>query len=88
MNKQIKKYLSEIGRRGGKISRRKLASDAARTMVSVREAKRAYQQYHALCFWSYDPNMRVTAADIPWVAEQLRKHGNRQAWEKAAKLCP
>jgi len=57
-------------------------------MVRVREARRAFRRYQAECFWSYDPDYVITAEDVPWVAAQLRKHGNRDAWEKAATLCP
>lgn len=40
MNPSIKKYLSEIGRRGGKKSKRKLSTDQARAMVK-RKAKKS-----------------------------------------------
>jgi hypothetical protein len=82
-----KKYLAEIGRRGGTKSRRTLNPATARDMVRVREARRAYRMYHASCFWSYRPELVITRDDIPWVAEQLRKHGNREAWLLAARLC-
>jgi hypothetical protein len=57
-------------------------------MVRVREARRAYRRFYAQCFWSYAPDLRITAADVPWVAEQLRRHGGREAWDVAARLCP
>ncbi|RLB57116.1 MAG: hypothetical protein DRJ42_01425 [Deltaproteobacteria bacterium] len=88
MDEKVRAYLSSIGARGGRKSRRKLDPDQAQAMVRVRQARRAYRQFHASCFWSYDPEYRVTLADVPWVAEQLMKHGGRDAWEKAAKLCP
>jgi hypothetical protein len=88
MNELIQRYLAEIGRKGGQKSRRKLPSGTARDMVRVREAQRAYRKFHALCFWSYDPAYRVTLDDIPWVAEQLRKNGNRKTWELSRRLCP
>jgi len=53
----------------------------------VREARRAYRSFHAECFWSFDPEYRIGSSDIAWVAEQLRKHGGRDAWETAGKLC-
>ena len=88
MNGDIREYLAEIGRRGGRKSRRALDPETARAMVRVREARRAYRKFHARCFWSYDPDYRIRVADVPWVAEQLRKHGGHDAWEVAAKLCP
>jgi hypothetical protein len=56
-------------------------------MVKVREARRAYARFHTQCFWSYKQDLVISAADIPWVAEQLMKHGNRQAWLVGAALC-
>ena len=83
----VRAYLAEIGRRGGRKSRRALDPETARTMVRVREARRVYRRFHAECFWSFDPAYRIGPSDVVWVAEQLRKHGGRDAWEVAAKLC-
>lgn len=83
----MKAYLAEIGRRGGRKSRRILDPETARSMVRVRQARRAYRRFHARCFWSYDPDYRIGPSDIPWVTEQLRKHGGRDAWEVATALC-
>ena len=84
---RLRRYLAEIGARGGRKSRRALDPDVARTMVRVREARRAFRRFRASCFWSYRPDLVITAQDIPWVAEQLKKHGNREAWRVAVKLC-
>lgn len=83
----IRKYLSEIGRRGGLKSRRSLDADTARAMVRVRDARRAFRRFHVQCFWSYRRDLAITRADVPWVAEQLMKHGNREAWRAGARLC-
>jgi len=56
-------------------------------MVRVREARRMYRRFHTECFWSFDPDYRIGPSDIAWVAEQLRKHGGRDAWEVATTLC-
>jgi hypothetical protein len=56
-------------------------------MVRVREARRAYRRFHAACFWSYRPDYRIEASDVPWVVDQLRRHGGHDAWEIAEKLC-
>lgn len=85
--RDIRKYLAAIGRRGGQKSRRTLDPRTARDMVRVREARRAFRRYHATCFWSYRPDLVITLADVPWVAEQLMKNGNREAWRVGAKLC-
>lgn len=87
MDEAVRKYMAEIGRKGGRASRRVLPAEDARTMVKVREARRAFRTFYAQCFWSYDPNLRITAADVRWVAAQLMKHGGRRAWEAGSKLC-
>lgn len=56
-------------------------------MVRVREARRAFHRFRALCFWSFRPDLTIRADDVPWVAEQLMKHGNHDAWRTGAKLC-
>jgi hypothetical protein len=87
MNPEIREYLSEIGRRGGRVSRRELSREDARRMVRVREAGRAYRNFHARCFWSYSPDLKIRDADVEWVAERLKKHGGREAWQVAVRLC-
>lgn len=87
MDRSVKAYLAEIGRRGGRKSRRALDPELARAMVRVREARRMYRKFHAECFWSFDPDYRIGLSDVAWVAAQLRKHGGRTAWEAARKLC-
>ena len=84
---QINRYLSTIGARGGRKSRRTLDPETARAMVRVREARRAFRRLRTSCFWSYRPDLVIGASDVPWVAEQLMKHGNRDAWRIGAKLC-
>ena len=87
MSPEVRTYLAEIGRKGGKRSRRRLEPQVARDMVRVREARRAYRRYFSQCFWSYDPAYVVSLDDVPWVAEQLMKSGGRAAWEQGVKLC-
>lgn len=87
MDESVRKYLSTIGRRGGKASRRTLSPESAREMVLIREARRAYRHFYTRCFWSYSPELKILATDVPWVAEQLMKQGGREAWQAGAKLC-
>jgi hypothetical protein len=84
---KLREHLARIGRKGGLKSRRTLTASAARDMVRVREARRAFQRFRATCFWSTRPDLLITLADVPWVAEQLMKHGNREAWRIGARLC-
>lgn len=88
MDDDVRSYLAEIGRKGGRKSRRTLDPETARQMVRVREARKAYREYHARCFWSYDPDLEIGAVDIEWVARTLMKHGDREAWELGHRLCP
>jgi len=88
INDEIRGYLAEIGRRGGRKSRRKLDSNTARAMVRIREARRAYRAFHTSCFWSYDPQLVIAASDIAWVANELMKNGGSRAWLVGASLCP
>ena len=83
----LREYLRRIGRRGGLKSRRILDSKTACDMVKVREARRAFRRFRPTCFWSYRPDLAIGIADVPWVAEQLVKHGNREAWRLGARLC-
>ncbi len=83
----VTEYLSRIGRKGGKKSRRILSAEDARQMVRVREARRAFRRFHAQCFWYLRPGMRVTLADVPEIARGLRQNGGRQGFLLAAKLC-
>jgi len=85
--KKLDRYLAEIGARGGRKSRRTLDPETARNMVRVREARRAFRRFRSTCFWSHRPDLVIRADDIDWVAEQLMKHGNREAWRIGAKLC-
>jgi hypothetical protein len=84
---EIKRYLAQIGSKGGRKSRRTLDSRTARTMVRVREARRAFRRFRTTCFWSCRPDLEIGAEDIAWVAEQLMKHGNREAWNAGVRLC-
>lgn len=85
--KTISDYLSQIGSKGGKKSKRLLPSSTAKSMVNIRLAKAAYKKYFNQCFWSFDPNYKIGKDDIQWVAEQLKKNGDRKLWELGSRLC-
>ncbi len=88
MDREVRKYLAKIGRVGGLKSRRALDPATARRMVAVREARRAFRRFHVSCFWSYRRDLVIGMMDVPWVSEQLMKHGNREAWRIGRSLCP
>ncbi len=87
MDEQVREYLASIGRRGGRASRRSLDPEVARSMVKVREARRAFREFRATCFWSYDPDYSITSNDVAWVADRLMRFGGRKGWERGARLC-
>lgn len=87
MKPQVREYLSDIGRRGGAKSRRTLDPETARSMVRVREARRAFRRFRTQCFWSYRPDLAIGEPDVAWVARELMKHGGREAWLKGKSLC-
>ena len=87
MTDKIRKYLAEIGRRGGQVSRRTLDPETARSMVRVREARRAYRRFRTSCFWSYRPDLHIGLDDVDWVAQTLMKNGGREAWRVGRSLC-
>ena len=87
VNPTISQYMAEIGRSGGRKSRRRLDAEQARKMVRIREARRAYREFHDSCFWSNPRDLRIVETDVPWVIEQLRSHGGRAGWERAERLC-
>jgi hypothetical protein len=86
-NREISQYLSEIGRKGGRKSRRKLSSADARDMVRVREARRAFRRFHAQCFWYLREDLEISLDDIPEIVRGLRQNGGREGFLLAAKLC-
>lgn len=87
MDKVISRYMAKIGREGGRRSRRVLGREQALRMVRIREACRAYREFRDRCFWSSPMELKIKEADIPWVIEQLRRHGGRPGWERAERLC-
>jgi hypothetical protein len=87
MDPNTREYLAAIGRTGGTRSRRTLAPEEARRMVRVREARRAFRRFYARCFWSYRRDLPIGADDVAWVAEQLMRHGDHEAWRVGAALC-
>lgn len=88
MDESMRRYLAEIGRRGGSRSRRQLDPETARRMVRVREARRAFRRFRASCFWSSPADLEIGEKDVAWVVDRLRRSGNREAWDVARRLCP
>ena len=51
-------------------------------------AREAFQRYYTRCFWFMRKDLDISPADLPAIAEGLRKHGGREGFLLAAKLCP
>lgn len=86
-SRDVSDYLAEIGRMGGRKSRRHLSSEDARDMVRIREARRAFHRFYAQCFWYMQRDMRITLADVPEIARGLRTYGGREGFIIASRLC-
>ena len=71
----------------GSRSRRALSSADARDMVRVREARRAFREFHAQCFWHLRPDLQVSLDDVPEIVRGLRRNGGRKGFVVAARLC-
>jgi hypothetical protein len=69
MNRSVRAYLAEIGRRGGRKSRRVLDPETAQAMVRVREARRVEREYRA----------RISAMSI---VERVRRSENLFNWSR------
>jgi len=83
---EVKSYLREIGAKGGRKSRRTLDPARARRMVAVREARRAFREHYPEVFWSAPENMHVGEAQVPYVIDQLKREGNRDAYLEAGRI--
>ncbi len=79
---------AETGSTDSRKSRRHLSSEEALDVVRVREARRAFRDFHAQCFWYMPPDMEITLEDVPEVARGLRLHGGRRGFLLAARLSP
>lgn len=63
-------------------------SSVAADLAIVAEAQRLYRQFHVRCFWSYRPDVVITADKVAWVRAGLRRHGGMAGWRAAQKLGP
>jgi hypothetical protein len=53
----------------------------------VRAAREAFRKFHAQCFWYLRADLEITLAEVPMIADGLRKNGGRAGFLLAAKLC-
>ncbi|HMO05250.1 MAG TPA: hypothetical protein PKC67_12355 [Kiritimatiellia bacterium] len=89
MNKSrdpVRAYLRTIGRKGGQRSRRSLDAQAARRMVAVREARRAFRDYQHEVFWSAPKDLVVREEQVPFIIATMKREGGRAIYERARKI--
>lgn len=86
VSEDVKTYLRVIGSKGGKKSRRSLDSAQARRMVAVREARRAFREYHPTLFWSYPPDLEIHQELVPRLVDEMKREGNKEAFLRAGKI--
>lgn len=53
----------------------------------MRAAREAYRRFHAQCFWYLRADLEITRAEVPMIAEGLRKNGGRAGLLLAGELC-
>jgi hypothetical protein len=82
----VRRYLAQMGSKGGKKSRRLLSPSTARQMVALREARKAFRTHRHEYFWSYRDDTPIAFEDIGWILEALRTEGNRRAYEQARRI--
>jgi hypothetical protein len=50
-------------------------------------AQQAFRDFFAQCFWSSDPDLKITEDLIPFVIHGLRYYGGHKGYQIAAELC-
>ena len=54
----------------------------------ARMGQQLFKRYYAQCFWHLRPDLEVTPKLLPLIAQGLRRHGGREGFMEAKKLCP
>lgn len=90
---EVRAYLAAIGRKGGAKSRRRLASETARDMVRVREARRVFHlsklidEYRDQCLWFLRPDyFPKSTSEIMTVLDLIERYGDRAGYERAEEI--
>ena len=60
---------------------------AAQERARVNAAREAFRKFHAQCFWYLRTDLEITPAEVPMIAEGLRRNGGHAGFLLAAKLC-
>jgi hypothetical protein len=49
-------------------------------------AQKAFRDFYAQCFWSYDPQLTVTEDLVPLIIRELRLNGGHKGYRIVAEL--
>jgi hypothetical protein len=90
---EVRAYFAEIGRRGGRKSRRRLSSELARDMVRMREVRRLFDlekliaSYREQCLWFLRPDyLPKTTKELLDVLDWIERYGDRTGYERAGEI--
>jgi hypothetical protein len=50
-------------------------------------AQKAFEKFHARCFWFMRVDATLVAEDVPYICERLRADGGREGFQLAAEIC-
>ena len=50
-------------------------------------AQEIFKQFHARCFWHYDPDLIIVPENLHLVVAGLRKYGGKEGLKLAEELC-
>lgn len=64
-----------------------LVANAGSRQRRLELARKAFRDFHALCFWSYREDAEITEDKIPFIVRGLREHGGAAGYRVAAELC-
>jgi hypothetical protein len=56
------------------------------TAEKVQLANQLFHEFYAACFWHWRPDLVITEATLPALAQGLRTHGGRRGMLAAEKL--
>ena len=80
-------HFTRIGPKAGSRIRRSRSSADDQDVVRVRDARRAFRDFYAQCFWYLRPDMQITLREVPQIVRGLRQNGGRQGFLVAERLC-
>ena len=49
-------------------------------------AQKAFEEFKAMCFWSWRPDVQITTEILPQFLKDLRTHGGHKGWKLAAEI--